>query len=235
MPRRASQKVSSRQVRILEFIEQRIAENGYPPSIREIAEACGLKSASTVHGHLSRLERKGYLRRDPAKSRAIELLRQYPGWQGLQDRQGPRDQQGLQRDPGGAFNKTATLLQTVVSIPVVGKVAAGAPILAEENIEEYIAVPRAIASGERLFSLRVRGNSMVNAGILDGDYVVVRQQDSVDNGDIAVALLGNEATVKRFYKEDDKIRLQPENPYMEPIITREVTILGKVVGLLRKL
>ena len=136
--------------------------------------------------------------------------------------------------PSGPFG-TGSSLDSIVSIPVVGKVAAGTPILAEENIEEYLAIPKAIASSGQLFSLRVSGNSMINAGILDGDYVVVRQQDSVDNGDIAVALLGNEATIKRFFAEDGRIRLQPENPYMEPIITRDVVILGKVVGLLRKL
>jgi len=202
-------KLTSRQRQVYEFIKDSIKEKGYPPSVREIGRALGLKSSSTVHGHLQRLERKGYIRRDPARSRAIEII-----------------------DPGSDLIK-----KEMVNVPVVGRVTAGQPILAVENIEESFPLPRDFVSyDEEVFMLDVRGDSMVGAGILDGDRVLVRKQDVAENGDIVVALVGdNEATVKRFFKENDHFRLQPENPAMAPIIVDMVDILGKVIGLVRKI
>lgn len=197
--------LTGRQLQILEFIREHVKEKGYPPSVREIAQAVGLKSSSTVHGHLNRLEEKGFIRRDPTKPRAIEIL----------DDTTPR---------------TVT-----VSVPIVGKVTAGEPILAHENIEGYFPISRDFVPYDDLFMLHVRGDSMIEAGILDGDYVLVKRQQSVDNGDIAVALLGEEATVKRFFKEDGYIRLQPENSALEPIIATEIEILGKVIGVFRRI
>lgn len=200
-------KLSKRQQDILDFIKKEVKEKGYPPSVREIGQAVGLASSSTVHGHLSRLESKGLIRRDPTKPRAIEILE-------VEDE---------------------NLKEKVVNIPVVGKVTAGIPITAIENIEEYFPVPERMApDGDGIFMLEVEGNSMIEAAILDGDYVIVRQQNTANNGDIVVAMTEeNEATVKRFFKEKDFIRLQPENSTMEPIILKDVTILGKVVGVFR--
>lgn len=203
-------KLSPRQQAILDYIQQNVQEKGYPPSVREIGEAVGLASSSTVHGHLSRLEKKGYLRRDPTKPRAIELLR----------------------------HKDGTKLNTdTIMVPLVGKVTAGEPITAIENIEEYFPLPRKLAGEERsTFLLSVQGDSMINAGILDGDYVVVRKQNTAENGDIVVAMTNDgEATVKRFFKENDHIRLQPENDRLKPILLPEVTILGKVISLFREI
>lgn len=197
--------LTARQKQILEFIKERVRVKGYPPSVREIGEAVGLRSSSTVHGHLNRLEEKGYIRRDPTKPRAIEIL-----------------------DGNDSIPK-----KEMVQVPVVGKVTAGEPILAVENVEDYFPLPRDFAPYDNVFMLRVRGDSMIEAGILDQDYVVVRQQQDATNGDIVVALIGDEATVKRFYREADHIRLQPENPVYEPIIVNDVQILGKVVGVLR--
>ena len=195
------------QARILAYIEQEIRTRGYAPSVREIGEAVGLKSTSTVHGHLTRMEKKGLLRRDAMKPRAI----------GLSASLSP-------------FDENASLRE----IPVVGRVAAGTPILAEENIEETMTLPEEMVGSGELFILRVRGESMIQAGIMNDDYIVVHRQMNANNGEIVVAMIDDEATVKRFYKEKGHIRLQPENDTMEPIIVPEVTILGKVVSLIRK-
>ncbi|MCL6548328.1 MAG: transcriptional repressor LexA [Alicyclobacillus sp.] len=206
-------KLSRRQQMILEFIRKNVRDKGYPPSVREIGEAVGLASSSTVHGHLSRLEAAGYLRRDPTKPRAIELL-------GAEEATGAADPRARQ----------------AVLAPVVGKVTAGQPITAVEHIEDYFPLPADWAGGKDVYVLRVQGDSMVEAGILDGDYVIVQRQDTARNGDIVVAMTEDgEATVKRFFKERDHIRLQPENSAMEPLRYPEVTILGKVVGVFRRL
>lgn len=194
------------QARILAFIKQEIQEKGYPPSVREICDAVGLKSTSTVHGHLTRLEKKGLLHRDTMKPRAIEVL----------------------GDP--AFNRNASL-----SVPLLGNVAAGLPITALENIADQMMLPVELLGQGDHFILIVQGTSMINIGILDGDYVVVRQQQTADNGEIIVAMIEDEATVKRFYAEDGHFRLQPENDAMDPIIVDDVSVLGKVVALLRRL
>jgi repressor LexA len=203
--------LTERQRQVLEFIKGQVREKGYPPSVREIGEAVGLRSSSTVHGHLRRLESKGYIRRDPTKPRAIEII---------EDGDQPAE---------------SLVTKKLVSVPLVGSVTAGQPILAVENIEDYVPLPRDFASDQGTFMLRIKGDSMINAGILDGDYVVVRQQPDATNGDIVVALLEDEATVKRFYREVDHVRLQPENPIYDPIITTDVQILGKVIGVLRRL
>ncbi|HEO8418392.1 transcriptional repressor LexA [Niallia sp. FSL W8-0635] len=202
------QKLSKRQLDILEYIKEEVKLKGYPPSVREIAEAVGLASSSTVHGHLARLESKGLIRRDPTKPRAIEIL-------DLEESNIPK------------YN--------IINVPVVGKVTAGMPITAIENVDEYFPLPERLApSDEQIFMLEIMGESMIEAGILDGDYVIVRQQHSANNGDIVVAMTEeDEATVKRFFKERDFIRLQPENSTMEPIILRNVSILGKVIGVYR--
>ena len=192
------------QAKILAYIEKATLQKGYPPSVREICEATGLKSTSTVHGHLIRLEKKGLLYRDSMKPRAISV---------------PADHQAYRAD--------------MVQVPVVGRVTAGIPITATENIEDYIALPQAMIGSGDHFILSVRGESMIDAGILDGDYVIVRKQSTADNGDIVIAMIDDEATVKRLYKENGVFRLQPENPTMEPIIVPELTILGKVVSLYR--
>ncbi len=199
--------LNKRQQEIFDFIKRYSAKHGYPPTVRDIAKAVGLSSPSTVHAHLANLEKIGLLRRDPSKPRAIELL----------DRavEGVR---AIVRPEG---------------LPLVGAVAAGAPLLAEQNIEEYVQVPDAAGGQLGEYVLRIRGDSMKDAGILDEDFVVVRPQDTASDGDIVVALLGDEATVKRFFKEKDHVRLQPENEAMEPILSREVQILGRVVGLFR--
>ena len=195
------------QARILAYIEQEIRTRGYAPSVREIGEAVGLKSTSTVHGHLTRMEKKGLLHRDAMKPRAIGLSAAF-----------------------SPFDENASLRE----IPVVGRVAAGTPILAEENIEETMTLPEEMVGSGELFILRVRGESMIQAGIMNDDYIVVHRQMNANNGEIVVAMIDDEATVKRFYKENGHIRLQPENDAMEPIIVPEVTILGKVVSLIRK-
>jgi repressor LexA len=202
--------LSPRQKAILEYIEKSVQEKGYPPSVREIGEAVGLASSSTVHGHLSRLEKRGYIRRDPTKPRAIELLKQKDG---------------------------TKIKADTVMVPLVGKVTAGEPITAIENIEDYYPLPRKfVGDHSSVFLLSVQGDSMINAGIFDGDYVVVRKQNTADNGDIVVAMTPDgEATVKRFYKEENHIRLQPENDQLEPIRLPHVTILGKVISLLREI
>lgn len=192
------------QARILAYIEKATLQKGYPPSVREICDATGLKSTSTVHGHLIRLEKKGLLNRDSMKPRALSV---------------PIDHQMYRSE--------------MVNVPVVGRVTAGTPILATENIDDYIALPQNMLGEGEHYVLSVRGESMICAGIMDGDYVVVRKQCTAYNGDIVIAMIEDEATVKRFYKENGVFRLQPENPTMEPIIVPDVTILGKVVSLYR--
>ncbi len=203
-------KLTKRQQDILEYIKNEVKAKGYPPSVREIGEAVGLASSSTVHGHLARLESKGLIRRDPTKPRAIEVL-------DIEENHIPR--------------------QNVVNVPLIGKVTAGLPISAIENVEEYFPLPESLtASDDSVFMLEIMGDSMIEAGILDGDYVIVRQQQTAANGDIVVAMTEeDEATVKRFFKEKDFIRLQPENSSMEPIILRNVSILGKVIGVYRQI
>ncbi len=206
--------LTKRQQEIFDFIKRYSANYGYPPTVRDIGKAVGLASSSTVHAHLANLEKLGLLRRDPTKPRAIEML----------------DRVGREVD-----NVVENVRQFVTGpgLPIVGQVAAGAPILAEENIEEYVQVPP-VAGGETgEYILRVRGESMRDIGMLEGDFVVVQRQDTAQDGDIVVALVGEEATVKRFFREADHVRLQPENTTMEPIRTREVQIMGRVVGLFR--
>jgi len=200
--------LTKRQQEIFDFIKRYTAETGYPPTVRDIGRAVGLASSSTVHAHLANLERIGLLRRDPTKPRAIELL----------DR------------------ATASMRAAMKpGLPLVGHVAAGQPIVAEENIEEYIQTPEFAGGDAGSYLLRVRGDSMKDVGILEGDLVVVKPQDTAEDGEIVVALVGEEATVKRFFQERDHVRLQPENAEMEPIISRDVRVLGRVVGLMRNI
>jgi repressor LexA len=203
--------LTKRQQEIFDFIKRYAAEHGYPPTVRDIGKAVGLASSSTVHAHLANLERLGLLRRDPSKPRALELL---------------------DKAVGSVAGGVRTALGNG-GLPLVGQVAAGQPILAEENIEEYIEVPGVAGGTEGEYILRVRGDSMVDAGMLEGDYVVVRPQETAQDGDIVVALVGEEATVKRFFRETDHVRLQPENATMEPIRSKDVKVLGRVVGLFR--
>jgi repressor LexA len=199
--------LTKRQKEIFDFIGRYAAKTGYPPTVREIGKAVGLHSSSTVHAHLANLEKIGLLRRDPTKPRAIELL----------------------------FDRAKkTIMPGEGGLPLVGQVAAGEPILAEENIEEYIEIPDVIGGEEGDYVLRVRGESMKEAGIFEGDYVVVRPAGEASDGEIVVALIGDEATVKRFFREDDHVRLQPENVTMEPIRSTEATVLGRVIGVVRK-
>lgn len=198
--------INNRQKQILKHIKDTLRSKGYPPSVREIGEAVGLSSSSTVHGHLAKLEELGFIKRDPTKPRAIDVLDEAPWRQ-----------------------------KSLTPIPLIGKVTAGQPILAIENIEETYPLPTELVGEAETFMLTVQGDSMMNAGILDGDLIIVRVQRSANNGDIIVAMIDEEATVKRFYKEHDRIRLQPENPAYEPIFSRDVTILGKVIGVFRLL
>lgn len=201
-------KLSKRQQMILDYIKDQVKVKGYPPSVREIAEAVGLASSSTVHGHLARIESKGYIRRDPTKPRAIEIL--------------DEEENDIPKE-------------SARYAPVIGKVTAGLPITAVENIEEFIPLPHSSAApDDNLFVLVIEGESMIEAGILDGDMVIVKQQNTAQNGEIVVAMTEeNEATVKRFFKDKDHIRLQPENATMDPLVYQDVTILGKVAGLYR--
>jgi repressor LexA len=208
--------LTKRQQEIFDFIKRYSAKYGYPPTVRDIGKAVGLASSSTVHAHLANLEKLGLLRRDPTKPRAIEML--------------DRAREGV-----GSAVDSARRFVAPSGLPLVGTVAAGQPVLAEENIEEYIAVPPEAGGAEGEYVLRVRGDSMVDAGMLEGDYVVVRPANDAANGDIVVALVGEEATVKRFFRESDHIRLQPENPTMEPIRSKEAVVLGQVVGLFRNI
>ena len=198
-------RISEKQIAILEFIRSEILSKGYPPSVREICTAVGLKSPATVHAHLNVLENNGYIRRDPSKPRTIEII-----------------------DDDFALSR-----REYAQIPVVGTVAAGSPVLASENITDYFPVPADMLPDGNFFMLRVKGESMINAGIFDGDQIIVRQCTDASNGDMVVALIEDEATVKTFYKEKGHIRLQPENPDYDPIIVNDVTILGKVIGVFR--
>jgi repressor LexA len=204
--------LTGRQREIFDYLSEYVRERGYPPTVREIGEAVGLASPSTVHAHLANLERAGLLKRDPTKPRALELVG---------------------RDRGG--HEESKLL----SLPLVGEIAAGGPLLAEDDVEEYLEVPELLAAGGADFLLRVKGDSMIQAGILEGDYVVVRKQQDARDGDVVVALAGDdetadEATVKRFFREDGRVRLQPENDALEPIYAPHVQILGKVIGVFRQ-
>ncbi len=201
----AQSKISKKQQEILEYIKNQILQRGFPPAVREICEAVNLKSTSSVHSHLETLEKNGYIRRDPTKPRAIEIL-------------------------DDTFNLTR---REMVNVPIIGQVAAGQPILAEENIEDYFPFPAERMPNKQTFLLKVKGESMINAGILDGDYVLVEQDATASNGDMVVALVEDSATVKTFYKEEGVFRLQPENDFMDPIIVKEVSILGKVIGVMR--
>ncbi len=201
----ATGKISKKQQEILDYIKSEILAKGYPPAVREICEAVNLKSTSSVHAHLETLEKNGYIRRDPTKPRAIEIV-------------------------DDTFNLTR---RELVNVPVVGRVAAGEPILADQNISNYFPIPSEFMPNVQTFMLNVKGDSMINAGIFDGDMVLVQQQNTAREGDIVVALLEDSATVKTFYKETDRIRLQPENDTMDPIYATDVAILGKVIGVFR--
>ena len=198
-------RITPKQQEILDYIKNEILNRGFPPAVREICEAVNLKSTSSVHSHLETLEKNGYIRRDPTKPRAIEIL-------------------------DDTFNLTR---REVTNVPLIGHVAAGEPILAQENIENYFPIPVEMLPNNNTFMLTVKGESMINAGILDGDYVLVEEQHTASNGDMVVALIEDGATVKTFYKEEGMIRLQPENDFMDPIIVRDVQILGKVIGVFR--
>jgi repressor LexA len=199
--------LTKRQQEIFDYVKQYVRDHGYPPTVRDIGQAIGLASSSTVHAHLANLEKLGLLRRDPTKPRAIEVL---------------KDKARQAVAPAG--------------LPVVGQVAAGQPVLAEENIEEYVPVPGIAGGDDGEFVLRVKGDSMKDAGILEGDHVIVRRQETATDGEIVVALVGDdaEATVKRFFRERDHVRLQPENSALEPILSKDVTVLGRVVGVCRR-
>ena len=198
-------KISDKQREILEYIKQEILNKGYPPAVREICEAVHLKSTSSVHSHLETLEKNGYIRRDPTKPRAIEII-------------------------DDNFNLTR---REVVNVPIIGQVAAGQPLLAVENIENYFPIPTEFMPNAETFMLKVKGDSMINAGIFNGDKILVQKQSDAQNGDIVVALVDDSATVKTFYKENGRFRLQPENDTMDPIIVNECSILGKVFGIMR--
>lgn len=210
--------LNPREQSVLQVIIDNVKAKGYPPSVREIGEAVGLSSSSTVHSYLKRLEQKGYLRRDPTKPRAIEVI-----------------SEGKEKSEEKTNPEVLQQHEEMISIPLLGEVAAGVPILAVENYDDRVTLPRSFTGYGDFFMLTIRGESMIEAGILEGDLVLVRRQETVNNGEIAVALVEDEATVKRFYKEKDRIRLQPENSLMEPIYVRDVKILGKVAGLIRKL
>jgi repressor LexA len=197
--------LTKRQQEIFDFVKRYVSDHGYPPTVRDIGKAIGLTSSSTVHAHLANLEKLGVLKRDPTKPRALEVL---------------VDKAKEAVAPSG--------------LPLVGQVAAGSPVLAEQNIEEYVPVPGIAGGDEGEFVLKVKGDSMVDAGILEGDHVIVRRQETAANGEIVVALVGEEATVKRFFRENDHVRLQPENKALEPIRTRDVQVLGRVVGVCRR-
>lgn len=198
------QNLTKRQREILDCIKENVRQRGYPPSVREIGAAVGLNSSATVHSHLNSLESKGMIKRDPTKPRAIEVL-----------------------------DESFQAVSDAVAVPLVGRVTAGAPILAVEHIEDYFPLPRQLVRDQELFILRICGDSMIEAGIFNDDYVIVRRQTTADNGNIVVALLGDEATVKTFYKEKNHVRLQPENSALSPILTQNVQLLGIVIGVFR--
>ena len=201
----AQGKITPKQQEILDYIKSQILERGFPPAVRDICEAVHLKSTSSVHSHLETLEKNGYIHRDPTKPRAIEIL-------------------------DDTFNLTR---REMVNVPIIGRVAAGEPLLAQQNIENYFPIPAEMMPNKQTFLLQVQGESMINTGILNGDYILVQQQQTADNGDKVVALIDDGATVKTFYREEGIIRLQPENDFMDPIIVKDCIILGKVIGVFR--
>ncbi|MCG9479424.1 MAG: transcriptional repressor LexA [Actinomycetia bacterium] len=206
--------ISGKQTKILEFILSSLKSNGYPPTVREIAKSVGLSSSATVYSHLKKLEKNGYIKRDPSKPRAIEVLKKTTAM----------------LNPAPDFKSDNNVM-----VPLVGNVAAGTPILAEENIEDYFPLSSDFVKGNNpVFVLRVRGDSMINAGIMDRDFIIVRKQDTALNGEIVVALMDDESTVKRFFKTSKQIKLIPENDNMQPIVTKDVSIIGKVIGVVRK-
>ncbi len=211
----AQANLTQRQARVYECLRRFVSERGYPPTVRELMEALGFKSPSSVHAYLAQLEQLGYIRRDLSKSRAVELL----------------------GDTAGSATESRGQLDTLnaVRLPLLGRVAAGKPIVADGSVEEYMTLPRCLVGDDASFILKVKGDSMIGAGIFDGDFVAVREQHDATNGEIVVALLGDEATVKTFYREKNRIRLQPENPSMQPIYAENPRILGRVVALLRTL
>ena len=209
---RDSTKATDKQQRVLNYVKEQIKEKGYAPSVREICKALDLKSTSTVHGYLARLKKKGLIAKDDMKSRTIQMI-----------------------DENGNIQKPFFTSKEMVDVPIVGKVTAGQPILAVENIEDSFPLPLEFTGAAETFMLKVKGESMIDAGILDGDLILVKKQSEASNGDIVVALIEDEATVKKFYKENGHIRLQPQNQFMQPIIVPTCSILGKVVGVFRKI
>ena len=218
MRRKDPDSLNKREKAILKFIEKQVIANGYPPSVREIGKAVGLKSTATVHGYLESLEKKGYIKKESQKGRTLKLLKG-----------------GNLEGEQASFDKPIYTNKEMVEVPVVGKITAGAPILAVENVTDTFPIPIDFVGNTESFMLTVRGESMIEAGILDGDYILVRKQNTATNGEIVVALIEDEATVKTFYKETDHIRLQPENSTMDPIIVPNCEILGKVIGVFRKM
>ncbi len=217
-------KLTKMQTKILNYIEKCVSDKGYPPSVREIGEAVGLKSPSTVHTHLQNLEKKGHIRRDSTKPRAIEIIKE----------SGELDSNLIDKNNNSVASDTS-FHSEVAEIPILGRISAGAPIPAYEEFDEYFPIPAAMIRDGNYYMLKIRGESMINAGILDGDYVIIRQQSDVRDGDMVAALIGDDATVKTFYKEDGFIRLQPENDTMKPILVKDVSILGLVKGVFRSL
>ena len=213
-----SNELNKREKAIMKFIEKQVIANGYPPSVREIGKAVGLKSTATVHGYLAKLEQKGYIKKESQKGRTLKLLKG-----------------GAKEDKNQTAIKEFYSGKEMVEVPVIGKITAGAPILAVENITDTFPIPIDFVGNSESFMLTVRGESMIEAGILDGDYILVKKQNTANNGEIVVALIEEEATVKTFYKEKDHIRLQPENSTMDPIIVPDCKILGKVAGVFRKM
>jgi repressor LexA len=212
-------KLSDKQQQILDFVNDQVEEKGYPPSVREICSAVGFKSTSTVHSYLEKLEKNGLISKDPTKPRALRVLG------------GKKTSSFTNTNTKGYYSK-----KELVDVPIIGKVTAGMPILAVENIEDTFPLPVDFVQNSTTFMLKVQGDSMVDAGILDKDLVLIKQQSTANNGDIVVALIGDEATVKTFYKEKGYVRLQPQNQYMDPIIVRDnLVILGKVIGVFRRL
>lgn len=215
----AKAKISKRQQSIYDYICSYTKDHGYPPSVREIGTAVGLASPSTVHMHLKSLEEKGYIHRDPKKPRTIDIVG------ASQAAESSQPQVSVSQDPSA----------NTIALPLVGRVAAGVPILAEQNVEDMLTLPTSVVGDSSSFILKVRGQSMINAGILDGDYIVVKEQSDAHDGQIVVALIDDSATVKRFYREDGRVRLQPENDMMEPIYVKNPTILGRVTALVRSM
>ena len=218
MKKKETEELNKREKAILKYIEKQIIVNGYPPSVREIGKAVGLKSTATVHGYLAKLEKKGYIRKESQKGRTLKLLKG-----------------GAGEDKTEGTKKEFYSGKEMVEVPVIGKITAGAPILAVENVTDTFPIPIDFVGNSESFMLTVRGESMIEAGILDGDYILVKKQNTANNGEIIVALIEDEATVKTFYKEKDHIRLQPENSTMDPIIVPDCKILGKVAGVFRKM